>query len=93
MKGEIWSLKLYYNICDILFNRYITLDELCVPELRHSFNITDKIINVLPINNDRYKSSNFCCKRIVPERKKILDIEERDVIILKKLINDNYKSK
>jgi hypothetical protein len=47
MKIQIWELRLYYNLFDVLFGKYQTIEEIYIPKLNHSFNFYEEDVNVL----------------------------------------------
>ena len=86
MKGQLWRFKLYYSICDVLFNKYEILDELYIPEMNYSINIMDGEYNVIQPSIDRYKNQNIFSQKVICELINNVEIEKKDLIKLKKMI-------
>ncbi len=92
---QIWELRAYYSVIDVLFGKYETIKEIYIPELGYSFNKHFEEINIIKTNDDRYKMKNTLSERIIPiliaEKKltyKQLN-EYKNLIKLKKQISDS----
>jgi hypothetical protein len=92
MKGQLWRLKLYYSFCDVLFNKYVILNELYIPELNHSINIMDGEYNIIQPSSDRYKIQNIFSQKVVPELINNIEIEKKDLIKIKKMIKQKKEN-
>jgi hypothetical protein len=95
MMMQIWELRAYYSVIDVLFGKYETIKEIYIPELGYSFNKHFEEINIIKTNDDRYKMKNTLSERIIPiliaEKKltyKQLN-EYKNLIKLKKQISDS----
>lgn len=86
MKGQVWRFKLYYSICDVLFNKYEILDELYIPEMNYSINILDGEYNVIQPSIDRYKNQNIFSQKVICELINNVEIDKKDLIKIRKMI-------
>lgn len=59
MKIQIWELRLYYNICDFLCNKYTNIIEFYIPDLGYSFNYYEDNVNIIKTNSNRYNNVNI----------------------------------
>ena len=91
MKIQIWELRLYYNLFDVLFGKYQSIEEIHIPKLNHSFNFYEEDINVLKTDNERYKSQNIFYHKVKPVLIKEYEMNKKDVQMYKNLIKYDTK--
>jgi len=95
MMMQIWELRAYYTIIDVLLGKYETIKEIYIPELGYSFNKHFDDINIVKTNKDRYVIKNTLSERIIPiliaEKKLTFKQvnEYKNLIKLKKQITDS----
>ena len=95
MKAEIWELKLYYNIFDILCDRSVSFKELYIPELNYSINFVQDSINIIKNNKSRYQSiySRNWCKRIKPVLITTIELDNDQIQLYRKAIKRIERNK
>ena len=92
---QIWELRAYYNIFDVLFGKYEKIREIYIPELGYSFNKHYEETNIIKTNEDRYTIKNTLSERVIPiliAEKKLTTKqinEYKNLIKLKKQISDS----
>ena len=92
---QIWELRAYYSIIDVLFGKYEKVKEIYIPELGYSFNKHFEEINIIKTTNDRYIMKNTLTERVIPiliDEKEITTKqlnEYKNLIKLKKQISDS----
>ena len=84
MLMQIWELRAYYSIIDVLFGKYEKVKEIYIPELGYSFNKHFDEINIIKTNEDRYIMKNTLTERVIP-----ILIDEKELTI--KQLNE-YKN-
>ena len=95
MLMQIWELRAYYSIIDVLFGKYETVKEIYIPELGYSFNKHFEEINIIKTTKDRYIMKNTLTERVIPvliDEKEITTKqlnEYKNLIKLKKQISDS----
>jgi hypothetical protein len=95
MLMQIWELRAYYSIIDVLFGKYETVKEIYIPELGYSFNKHFEEINIIKTTKDRYIMKNTLSERVIPvliDEKEITTKElneYKNLIKLKKQISDS----
>jgi len=89
MKIQIWELRLYYNLFDVLFGKYQTIEEIYIPKLNHSFNFYEDDVNVIKTNNERYKSQNIFYHKVKPVLIKEYELNKKDLQMYKNFIKYN----
>ena len=86
MKVQIWELRLYYNIFDVLFNKYEKVRETFIPEINYSFNIYKGNINIIKCNERRFKNKNILYKKIRTTLIKEYEMNSKEEQMYKNLI-------
>ena len=92
---QIWELRAYYNIFDVLFGKYEKIREIYIPELGYSFNKHFEETNIIKTNEDRYTIKNTLSERVITiliAEKKLTTKqinEYKNLIKLKKQISDS----
>jgi hypothetical protein len=95
MLMQIWELRAYYSIIDVLFGKYEKVKEIYIPELGYSFNKHFEEINIIKTTKDRYIMKNTLTERVIPiliDEKEITTKqlnEYKNLIKLKKQISDS----
>jgi hypothetical protein len=88
MKAEIWEIKLYYSLYDVVCNRQYILRELYIPDLDYSFNFAFDSVHAFRYNKIRYEStySKNWCRRIVPRLVTTIKLNDDQIQLYKKVI-------
>ena len=89
MKIQVWELRLYYNICERLCNKYVKILEFFIPELDYSFNSYEDIVNIIQPNSDRYTNKNFFFQIVRPVMIKEYEMNNEEEHMFKRLIKKN----
>lgn len=95
MLMQIWELRAYYSIIDVLFGKYEKVKEIYIPELGYSFNKHFEEINIIKTTKDRYIMKNTLTERVIPiliDEKELTTKqlnEYKNLIKLKKQISDS----
>ena len=95
MKAEIWELKLYYSLYDVVCNRQYILRELYIPDLDYSFNFAFDSVHAFRYNKIRYESlhSKNWCRRIVPKLVTTIQLNDDQIQLYKKVIKKMERNK
>jgi len=86
MKIQIWELRLYYDLFDVLFDKYTSIEETYIPELNISLNFYDNKLNIIKNSNNRYYNKNIFFERIKPILLKQKTLNKKDTKMYKDLI-------
>jgi hypothetical protein len=86
MKIQIWELRLYYNFCDFICNKYTNIIEFCIPDLGYSFNYYEDDVNIIKTNPDRYKNVNIITKIVRPFKIKEYEMSIEENMMYQRLI-------
>jgi hypothetical protein len=91
MKVQVWEFRLYYNIFDVIFNKYKKIKETYIPELNHSFNIYEGNINIIKCDKKRYNNKNIFYEKIRTHLIKEYEMNSKEEQMYKNLVYKLYK--
>ena len=86
MKIQIWELKLYYNFCDFIFNKYTKIIEFYIPDLGYCFNYYEGNVNIIKIKLNRYNNVNIISEIVRTCMIKQYEMSDAEEIMYKRLV-------